>query len=284
MSALPKAERTPGNRAFLAALIAYVLILFLGISGAVVASQIPCTGKFCELGRLFEGAMVGGLLALALTVWISLRIGMRWWFVPLIIALGVVALPAATFGGPVGWAIALLAVAAPVVSAVTAAGLPRRTMVIALAVLVGLALLGSAVIWGVKQAGDARQRSEIHDRLRAETVPLYAPAAVEGVEVKLQYPDEQVVYYEIIIPGRDGALSVSLDGSGFDRCNWETYRDMGDDIRVPGNKGDFANVCRYLDGVIADVARNGGWTGEQAVDVLRQFTPVDAEWLIERDR
>lgn len=106
-----------------AALATYVAMAVLAFIGSMIGQAVPCTGKLCELGRVFQGAAVGILVALALMAYVGHRIGMRWWFVPTILAVAIGSLGLADLlADPASKVFVVVALAAPVIGAVVASG------------------------------------------------------------------------------------------------------------------------------------------------------------------
>lgn len=263
----------------------YLLVVLPGILAGVLATFIPCDGFLCEIGNGVLGALFGAVVGLAAAFVVTRRMGLRWWFIPVLV--GVVVLGAAvsasfdTVAPQIGL---LLVVASPVIAAVTAAGLQPAVMgraavalVVAFAVILGLLALGDQL--------DRRSRlSQRAENFRTTSLPLYAPTALDDVELKLIRADQDHVMYDINSPDHDGWLRVMLESSAAGGCHVGNAEDVGDGIYVsPGPKA--RRVCRDLDGMTAELWPDGAassWPSDAMVHVARSLEPADAQWFVDR--
>ena len=278
---------TPVARVVLAVVAVYGAVAVAGFLGATIGAVVPCTGKFCELGQVFEGALIGGVIGLALAGGIAHLLGMRWWFIPLTAGLVVVA----AWGGfntadIVTYAFMVLGVTAPVIAALTAARLAKRTVGIALgalAALIAVAVAGMALMDQYEKRRHAQWQAA---RFRTTPIPLHAPAHLSDAEVRLTAADEHRVIYDLRTPAHDGWLRVVLAPDD-PHCGWKNRTEVGDGIVVPGNGTDYGRVCRDLGEVTAEFWPDGGssdWTGPQILEVAAELVPADAQWFIEHSQ
>lgn len=282
---MERARPTPASRAAAAALGTYFAMGVLGLIGAFIGPLVPCSGKLCELGRVFEGAAVGMVLGLVLAALLAHRLGLRWWFVPTILGVAVVSfvLARSAEGTPLHVLLSLV-VAAPIIAALVSPGFSPRGVAIGLAVL-ALVIALIAVVLKVGDERDHRRHQERQaERFRATDVPLYAPTHIDDAEVRLVVGDEDLVMYDLSDGAHDGWLRVVLDPSS-ERCEWSNHTDLGDGLKGLGNGPEHRRVCLALPDVTVEFWPDGGssdWTSQDMVDAARGFHPVDAQWLIER--
>lgn len=263
----------------------YVAMGVLGLIGAFIGPLVPCSGKLCELGRVFEGAAVGMVLGLVLAALLAHRLGLRWWFVPTIVGVAVASFVLARSAEDTPLHVLLsLVVAAPIIAALASSGFRPRDIGIGVAAL-ALVIALIAVALKVGDETDRRRRDEGRaEQFRTTGVPLYAPTHIDDAEVRLILGEEDQVMYDLSDGDHDGWLRVVLDPEP-GRCEWSNHTDLGDGLKGRGAGPDYRNVCLEKPGVTVEFWPDGGssdWTSQDMVDAARGFHPVDAQWLIER--
>lgn len=280
------ADWRPAQRTLAAVVAAYLALAVLMVLGALLASLVPCAGKLCVFSRVFEGAGIGLLLALLALVFIGRWLGMRWWFVPTLAAVGVgSAALAALLDPPAAWVFGVIAAAAPVIAALVSARLRPRASALALGALAVLIAVIVALLLLGQQLSDRQVAEYRADSFRATAVPLYAPVDLPDAELRLTSTEDTTVIYDLRTPGHDGWLRVLLDAEPDPaRCAWPAPVDLGDGITGSAQTGPV-RLCRELDGVVAELWPDGGhsdWTREQALEIARRLAPADADWFVAR--
>ncbi|MCG6568298.1 hypothetical protein [Tessaracoccus sp. ZS01] len=276
-------KHSAGSLLWLGAGLAYLSILVPALLGGVGAALVPCGGFLCNVGYAFLGALAGAALGVVVVVFLAARLGLRWWFVPVLLAVAAAGVALfTTFDGVPAGAGVLVAVLAPVAGALTASGLkPRRLLVGAVALLTAIAVGVALLTLGdhLDRRSQLQQRAE---KFRTTTLPLVAPTSIEAPELRLVLAEPEQVIYDLRTPEHAGWLRIVLEPTAVRECSEGNVTDLGDDIFASGEGHSFRRVCRELGEVDAELWPDGGdsdWGSDEMVEVARALEPAGAQWF-----
>ncbi|GAA4893588.1 hypothetical protein GCM10025789_08460 [Tessaracoccus lubricantis] len=273
-------------RLWLGAGAAYLCVVIPAVVIGSGAAVLPCDGFLCNVGNAFLGALVGGALGLVVTAVVGARLGLRWWFVPVLVAVLAVGVVLFTrFDGVPERAGVLLALLSPMAGALSAAGLRRRGFTVGIASLAALAVFGTAVLTLGAHLDRRAQLDRRADQFRAAALPLHAPTALEQAELRLVLAEDDQVIYDLRTPQHTGWLRIVLEPAATQPCELgRNGTDLGDGIVATGRDQSFRRVCRQLGSVNAELwpdSSDNDWQADQMVEVARQLEPADAQWFVD---
>ncbi|GAA4893610.1 hypothetical protein GCM10025789_08490 [Tessaracoccus lubricantis] len=118
--ALDVSRATATQRVMLGVAFGYLCTFVPALLGFFAAAQVPCEGLLCWFESAFVGSCIGLGLGIIVAAFVGRRLGLRWWFGPVLLVLFALSLGLPFMVAGAGWEAVLLGLLAPVLAALSA--------------------------------------------------------------------------------------------------------------------------------------------------------------------